>query len=255
MSDIVYVGWDVGGWNCDKNSTSRDALVMLDSQGEILGFPWRGNLAHLINESDNQQAFLSGVFDLCELDYLQQQIVLAIDTPLAFSNSFRNLLNGVVSNTHFASHQNPYLFRYCERLLADRGFKPLSAVKDMIGAQATKGMHLLAKFIPEKMSTGVWRHQNITAIEAYPSPCKESRHITDLQNKAQWPLAKKNTGKQTLVNGKALHQDHLDAHICALIGWTFQQLPELLWHPEQDAPETEGWIFVPNDCFVNKEKF
>ena len=255
MSDIVYVGWDVGGWNCNKNSTSRDALVMLDSQGEILGFPWRGNLAHLINESDNQQAFLSGVFDLCELDYLQQQIVLAIDTPLAFSNSFRNLLNGVVSNTHVTSHQNPYLFRYCERLLADCGFKPLSAVKDMIGAQATKGMHLLAKFIPEKMSTGVWRHQNITAIEAHPSPCKESRHITDLQNKAQWPLAKKNTGKQTLVNGKVLHQDRIDAHICALIGWTFQQLPELLWHPEQDAPETEGWIFVPNDCFVNKEKF
>tara|TARA_Y100001973_G_C5208570_1_gene343550 strand:- start:8475 stop:9242 length:768 start_codon:yes stop_codon:yes gene_type:complete len=253
MSDIVYVGWDVGGWNCDKNSTSRDALVMLDSQGEILGFPWRGNLAHLINESDNQQAFLSGVFDLCELDYLQQQIVLAIDTPLAFSNSFRNLLNGVVSNTHVASHQNPYLFRYCERLLADRGFKALSAVKDMIGAQATKGMHLLAKFIPEKMSTGVWRHQNITAIEAYPSPCKQSRHITGLQNRAQWPLAKKNASKPTMVNGKALHQDHLDAHICALIGWTFQQLPELLWHPEQDAPETEGWIFVPNDCFVNKE--
>ena len=76
MTDVVYVGWDVGGWNCDKNSTSRDALVMLDSQGEILGFPWRGNLAHLINESDNQQAFLSGVFDLCELDYQQQHKIL-----------------------------------------------------------------------------------------------------------------------------------------------------------------------------------
>ncbi|WP_339891838.1 hypothetical protein [uncultured Alteromonas sp.] len=253
MTDRVYIGWDVGGWNCDKNSSSRDALVMLDSRGEMFGFPWRGNLAHIINESDNQQALLSTLFALCELDYQQQQTVLAIDTPLTVSNGFRKLLNGVVSNTRVASHQNPYLFRYCERLLADRGFKPLSAVKDMIGAQATKGMHLLAKFIPEKVSTGVWQRQNITAIEAYPSPCKQSRHITDLQNRAQWPLAKKNASKPTMVNGKALHQDHFDAHICALIGWTFQQLPELLWRPEQDAQEAEGWIFVPNDCFVNKE--
>jgi hypothetical protein len=25
-----FIGWDVGGWNCDKNRESRDALVILD---------------------------------------------------------------------------------------------------------------------------------------------------------------------------------------------------------------------------------
>ena len=26
-----FIGWDVGGWNCEKNAKSRDALVILDS--------------------------------------------------------------------------------------------------------------------------------------------------------------------------------------------------------------------------------
>ena len=25
----LYIGWDVGGWNCDNSSASRDALVVL----------------------------------------------------------------------------------------------------------------------------------------------------------------------------------------------------------------------------------
>ena len=249
----VYIGWDVGGWNCDKNSSSRDALVMLDSNCEILGFPWRGNLAHVINESDNQQAFLSALFGLCELDYQQQQVVLAIDTPLAFSNAFRNLLNGQVSNTHVDSHQNPYLFRYCERLLAERGFKSLSAIKDMIGAQATKGIHVLAKFVPELVFAGVWQHQNITAIEAYPSPCKYSDYITKLHEVAPWPLFTYTQGKPMMTNGKIRHQDHIDALTCAFISRLFDTSPEMLWQPDESAPTEEGWIFVPNDCFVSKE--
>lgn len=24
----LYIGWDVGGWNCDKNNKSRDALMI-----------------------------------------------------------------------------------------------------------------------------------------------------------------------------------------------------------------------------------
>ena len=34
--DPVFIGWDVGGWNCDRNSKSRDALVVLDASGETL---------------------------------------------------------------------------------------------------------------------------------------------------------------------------------------------------------------------------
>jgi len=36
--------WSIGGWNCDKNQNSRDAIVILDANHEIVGTPWRGNL-------------------------------------------------------------------------------------------------------------------------------------------------------------------------------------------------------------------
>ncbi len=53
-----FVGWDVGAWNCDKNGTSRDAIVILDEQRVIVGEPWRGNLRfkeHIQWASDQNQ--------------------------------------------------------------------------------------------------------------------------------------------------------------------------------------------------------
>lgn len=253
-AEKVYLGWDVGGWNCDKNSKSRDALVFLDANRKIMGVPWRGNLAATINQSDDQVTFLKALFRLCELEYQHQKMLLAIDTPLCFSDGFRNLLNGTFSATGVTSSQNPYLFRQCERLLAERGFKPLSAIKDMIGAQATKGIHALAKFVPDSVSTGVWQHQSITAIEAYPSPCRESKYITALTNMTKWPLVSAESEGPLMTNGKVRHQDHIDALICALIGWSFDKTPEALWQPSESAPVSEGWIFLPKDCFGHSEE-
>jgi len=33
------IGWDVVGWNCDRNRASRDALVILDEHGVLELFP------------------------------------------------------------------------------------------------------------------------------------------------------------------------------------------------------------------------
>ena len=35
-----FIGWDVGGWNCDRNRSSRDAIVILDTERRIVGTPW-----------------------------------------------------------------------------------------------------------------------------------------------------------------------------------------------------------------------
>ncbi|MCO6429103.1 hypothetical protein [Nitrosomonas communis] len=43
-----------------------------------------------------------------------------------------------------------------ERLLFGQGLAPLSPVKDMIGSQASKGMHVLARFSRQIASCGVW---------------------------------------------------------------------------------------------------
>ena len=50
---MFFVGWDVGGWNCDGNNKSRDAIVILDETRAIVGKPWRRNLRTQINAADS----------------------------------------------------------------------------------------------------------------------------------------------------------------------------------------------------------
>lgn len=63
----MFIGWDVGGWNCDKNPTSRDALVVLDAAGTKIGQPWRGNLRLTINAATTGTDFLTAILALCKL--------------------------------------------------------------------------------------------------------------------------------------------------------------------------------------------
>ncbi|MDA8483382.1 hypothetical protein NNO07_09905 [Pseudomonas resinovorans] len=243
----LFIGWDVGGWNCDKNPSSRDALVVLDSQRNVLGRPWRGNLRRPINQSADTDAFISRLLNLCELDasrFDSAPVVLAIDTPLGFSQGFIDLVvNGQAADAIEGSSENPYLFRRTERFLFERGLNPLSPLKDMIGSQATKGMHVLARFAPMIESCGVWTDQiRLRAIEAYPSACKRSNTMSELHEQygigkspdAQWPEG-------------FHHADQVDALTCALIAWLSHFQPGKLVQPTSEIPVREGWIFAPVD--------
>ena len=53
-----FVGWDVGGWNCDENGESRDAIVILDASRSIVGKPWRGNLRASINAATSSEGWV-----------------------------------------------------------------------------------------------------------------------------------------------------------------------------------------------------
>jgi hypothetical protein len=235
QTQSFFIGWDVGGWNCDKNGKSRDALVILDAGLNIIGKPWRGNLRAAINEAADSTGWISKLFALCKVSTLsgRPQITLAIDTPLGFSEEFTRLVTqrihaGEVGN----SATNPYLFRHTERFLFEHGLTPLSAIKDMIGSQATKGMHVLAKFAPQTLRCGVWTDgARLTAIEAYPSACKASATIQGLQR----PF------------GKLAHDDLDDALTCALLGYLFDSHPDKLVSPGASVPASEGWVWVPQD--------
>ena len=51
-----FVGWDVGGWNCDQNRNSRDALAILTVDGRsprLEGEVDRGNIREEINRFDH----------------------------------------------------------------------------------------------------------------------------------------------------------------------------------------------------------
>jgi hypothetical protein len=234
QTSSFYIGWDVGGWNCDKNGKSRDALVILDAELNIVGKPWRGNLRSAINEAADSADWIKHLFSLCTtVPPHQSKITLAIDTPLGFSEAFVRL---ATQRNHAgeigSSATNPYLFRQTERFLFEHGLKPLSAIKDMIGSQATKGMHALAKFAQQVLRCGVWSDGgSLTAIEAYPSACKDSATVKALQQ----PF------------GKLDHDDIDDALTCALVGYLFETRPDTLIPPTPMVPVPEGWIWVPED--------
>jgi hypothetical protein len=167
------------------------------------------------------------------------QVTLAIDTPLSFPEAFARLLTGLKCvDVVEGSDTNPYLFRRTERYLFEYGVSPLSAIKDMIGSQATKGRHVLARFAPTLVSCGVWTDDvALTAIEAYPSPCRKSETVRTLLR--QYPTLD--------------HADKQEALTSAIIAYLFATKSDALAKPDDSVPTSEGWIWVPKDILMRRQ--
>ena len=229
----IFIGWDVGGWNCDKNPSSRDALVALDAAGTRVGQPWRGNLRQTINAATTTADFLVAILTLCRLPSPggSAHITIAIDAPLGFPAAFTQMISGGPPISQIGqSNDNPYLYRFTERRLVAEGLTSLSAVKDMIGSQSTKAMHTVARFT-KRIGPGVWSDAaQLTLIETYPSLCRK-RAPGSFNN-----LSRATTSKDN---------DILDAEVCAQIAHAFALRRDWLEPPHPDAPESEGWIWAP----------
>lgn len=209
--------------------------------------PWRGNLRETINAATATKDWVNRLFRLCKTQRPEAptEVVLAIDAALGFPDPLVKLLQGASADGPESSHTNPYLFRQTEQFLLRHGLKPLSAIKDMIGSQATKAIHVLARFARSRSGCGVWTGDDeLTAIEAYPSACGSSASMRELLEQFK-ELESRDT---TRPNGSEFnHQDKIDALICALIAWLFANSPETLTQPDSSIPESEGWIFAPID--------
>ena len=226
------IGWDVGGWNCDRNPQSRDALAVLDAFGQASGEPWRGNLRACLNDCRSAGEFCSALLQHCKIDpeATTAPTTLAIDAPLAFPSALVSLASGNPIDAVGDSAENPYLFRFTERRLFRPGLSPLSAVKDMIGSQATKAMHAVAKFAPILEATGVWTDGALLRIiETYPAACR---------SRAAFERA-------IPPNAPAREIDIADARICALVAHRYASARHTLEGPTPDAPASEGWIWLP----------
>lgn len=238
MSDTptFFIGWDVGGWNCDKNPASRDAIVILNEELAIVGQPWRGNLRNAINAIDSPEDWVRALFAMCGSAHPEgaARFIMAIDTPLGFPEALAELITGQAYAAEVESTvTNPYLFRTTEHYLFQQGLSPLSAVKDMIGSQATKGMHVLARFAPIVRSCGVWTDGTLlTAVEAYPAACRGSATLSALRR--QFPAL--------------AHGDLDDALTCALVAHLHATQPAALAQPDAGVPASEGWIWLPQDA-------
>lgn len=232
MSDHYSIGWDVGGWNCDRNSTSRDAIVILNSMGKIVGVPWRNNLRAVLNGSNNTQEWIGSLFRLCQAETPKAtfRVTVAIDTPLGFSEEFISLVSGLWPSGQVGEFRtNAYLFRQTERHLFARGYNPMSAVNHQIGSQATKGMHALAKFTPRREGCGVWTDGGaVRAIEAYPSASRQTKPVADL-----------------IAGIDLQNEDKQDSLVCAAVAHLFETNYTCLEAPLPGVPGREGWIWTP----------
>lgn len=156
---------------------------------------------------------------------------MAIDTPLGFSDEFVNLITRrAFVEADETSGLNRYLFRHTEHHLFERGLKPLSAIKDIIGSQATKGMHVLAKFVSKTEGCGVWTDGDaFRAIETYPAASRDTEPV-----------------REFLIGRPSLgHDDKDDARICAVIAFLFAAKRNVLDQPPAKIPLWEGWIWIP----------
>jgi len=232
-----FIGWDVGAWNCDNNSRSRDAIVILDAHNQFVGQPWGWkNLREQINAAATTKDWLESLFRMCRSDppVGDYHVTMAIDTPLGFSTEFVELVKHLTPSDGAigVTAKNPYLFRQTERYLLDHNLKPLSPLTHMIGNQATKGMHVLAKFASEAREPGIWTDGGLlTVIEAYPASCKRSMTMRRLRH-----------------HPRLARDDLEDALTCAMVAFLFGNDREKLAAPAEGIPSSEGWIWVPADA-------
>jgi hypothetical protein len=245
----LFVGWDVGGWHCDRNQSSRDALVVTGVQnGEVVavGQPWRGNLRSVL-VAQSGAALVSAMLDLCGVNCDRvADVTFAIDTPLGWPHAMMRLAQGgPVSVVSPADGENPYTRRATELALIRRGHSPLSAVRDMLGSQSTKGIHFLRAAGLEEVSCGVWRHtddagRRVTAVETYPAVALQMDGLRQLQARV---LARTAGGLRD--GAKPLHDDIRDALACALVAYAFAERPTIIERVPADVPPGEGWIILP----------
>jgi len=142
---------------------------------------------------------------------------------------------------------NPYTRRETEIDLVKRGYQPLSAVRDMLGSQSTKGIHFLRAAELRLSSRGVWTSQqdglSITAIETYPAVARKHAAVSArcAQILAQPPLNPPENA------GGKVHKDVEDALICALVAHFFSDLSSGIEPVPPAAAELEGWIILPRN--------
>jgi hypothetical protein len=245
----LYLGWDVGGWNCDDNPKSRDALCALTMRGadlEVVGSPWRGNLrADLVNLTGT--ALIKQLLERVGISDVDHHVTIAIDTPLAWpTNMIKLMTDGATISVPEHVDNNPYLFRAQERALFVKRRGPLSVVRDMIGSQSTKGIHFLRVAGLEAAGAGVWasRDPSVVAIETYPARVGKTREAGSSIKRLLADAVRADGRANRKSRNDWWKGDVGDAIACAIVA-SLHHSRRGLTAPAADADGDEGWIWLP----------
>jgi hypothetical protein len=241
----LFLGWDVGAWNCDRNRKSRDALCALEireSGPVLLGKAWRGNLRDLLVALEGS-ALVDALLERLHIAAEEKRhLTIAIDTPLAWPRTMIELVaGGAVVDVPGEADRNPYIFRAQEVALFGRKHRPLSVVRDMIGSQSTKGIHFLRQGRLVPSAIGVWSREATVAIETYPSAAIRDEEVARLTAQLLADLL----GREDQPRDRPWADDVRDAITCALVAWLHRQRSGRLEAPHEAADGTEGWIWLP----------
>ena len=259
---ILYIGWDVGGWEGKQDGV---AVVMVDANGRLtlVQPPVCVGLRGLLCSGAFSVGSLLGA---CGVNDGWGRVVIGIDAPLGWPIEAARLMSPDSDEPPYmpgcaGEIENRLAYRFCDRVVYRRcGKKPLPAVFDRLGNNATKAItacRLLAQsdgavLVPQGGTTG-----KVVICEAYPALWKSGGRKADrLREEAEMALVGCVMPKPGC--------DEADAVLCALTAACYDnqsrglgtELPEL-YLPEHEygrkdteadaetTVKTEGWIYFP----------
>lgn len=241
--NLLVIGWDVGGW---MGSNHGFSILLWNYKNKE--YRWLGKSVEL-KIPDSSLFSLSYIFEKVtakkDFEINQYQLVIAVDAPLAFPREFKNFING--SKKIFKRPEkeiyNQLAYRKTDLHIYERlGKKPLSAVFDRLGTNATAAISHVNKWEKEHQFSLQPIQDNKNKrdiIEVYPALLKASKYSA-----ADQPF------KSMLPEGLKAGTDAYDSALCAIMGLAYgagdqiSKLPNLVGPEEidQDIKE-EGWIY------------
>ncbi|MFA9556785.1 DUF429 domain-containing protein [Evansella sp. AB-rgal1] len=246
VEKVIGIGWDVGGWMGKNHGVAICQWTKDSNEISWLGEPTEVSLppGGLLTLRD----LFAAVHSPLQLEDVEggTLVVIGVDAPLGYPKEFIRLLNGGTPSVGRPEKEihNPLAYRTTDieihRVFAK---KPLSAVFDRIGNNATTAM-VHARVWEQENNFKVYpfrdkaKSDNRIIVEVYPALLKEKRFGEVRGKFRQFMPPKTEAGT-----------DAYDACICALFGVAFgtngNLLPTLKGpeaHQESDARE-EGWIY------------
>lgn len=243
--DLIGIGWDVRGWQSDKQATAVARLRKGTGELEWLG------VSPPYSFSQGSCPGLSALIDPALKDAAPEfvisspRVAIAIDAPLSFPRAFCDLIAGNSTSLPVPAREidNRLAYRDCERWVAATfGKKPLSGPFDKLGNNAslvisisrqleTEGFKLVPQSAPSSEKA---------LIEVYPALVKVGKKKSD----PAVPGISRHLPEE-LESGS----DQYDAAICAMLGLIYLgagpylDLPELVPFPAL-SDRQEGWIFT-----------